>query len=590
MNKIKILLKALMVSIKIKGPLSMIVSLIGFPAALLPVILANQLRALTDELQGFMSSRGSIDTSLIVFGNLVGLYIAQLVISAASQYCNNLDGIKIQTYIKENILRHKCEVRYKYIENYNDFQNRIAFTEQFAGEVMAKSIGSIIIILQLMLVFISASVALWEISPIVVIVLYITGFPAAILTYLQQEETFKKRTKWMEEGTLAIHYYNMIAGASYLFNGQQEIRHCGLFNYLKIRWRSIVDDYLNKKNKLMVKHVKYNAIADFLRSVVYLGILLITAWKIYKNPALGLGTFALVYALSGQLQQVTTDIFVDIIVLVQNIPYMQEFFYLDELERESTGDVMESCIDGSITFKDVYFSYPGDEKNVLQGINIHIKNGEKIAIIGENGSGKSTFISLLCGMFEPKSGEISIGGASPITAREKVSVVFQDFARYETTLRENITVSDKKRTASDDDIMKLLKKINVSDIIEKQTNGLNETVGSFSEKANNLSGGQWQKISIARAAYKESANIMILDEPTSALDPIAEADLYRNFTELTGNKTTILISHRLGIAVIVDRILVFKNGRIIEDGSHKELIDKNGEYAQMYRAQAQWYQ
>jgi ABC-type multidrug transport system fused ATPase/permease subunit len=135
----------------------------------------------------------------------------------------------------------------------------------------------------------------------------------------------------------------------------------------------------------------------------------------------------------------------------------------------------------------------------------------------------------------------------------------------------------------------MLQKINASDIATDQPNGLNEQIGTFSEKSNNLSGGQWPKISLARAAYKKSAKIIILDEPTSALDPIAEAQLYRNFTNLTHNKTTILISHRLGITAIVDRILVFKDGQIIEDGSHKDLMAKNAHYADMYRAQAQWY-
>ena len=136
----------------------------------------------------------------------------------------------------------------------------------------------------------------------------------------------------------------------------------------------------------------------------------------------------------------------------------------------------------------------------------------------------------------------------------------------------------------------MMKHINVSDVVEEQPNGLSELVGSFSDKANNLSGGQWQKISLARAAYKQNAQIMILDEPTSALDPMAEAQLYRDFTSLTGDKTTILISHRLGITSIVNRILVFDAGQIVEDGTHDELMQKNGLYAQMYRAQAQWYQ
>jgi ABC-type multidrug transport system fused ATPase/permease subunit len=241
----------------------------------------------------------------------------------------------------------------------------------------------------------------------------------------------------------------------------------------------------------------------------------------------------------------------------------------------------------------VSFSYPNADVDVLKDITVHIKNGERIAVVGENGSGKSTFISLLCGMFDPNLGRISIDGTNlaenPALAREAVSVVFQDFAHYEATLRENITISDKHCNASDDEIMELLHKINVDDVVAEQPNGLDELVGSFSEKANNLSGGQWQKISIARAAYRQDAKIMILDEPTSALDPVAEAQLYRNFADLTGDKTTILISHRLGITSVVDRILVFKDGRIIEDGSHKQLMAKNGHYAEMYRAQAQWY-
>ena len=137
--------------------------------------------------------------------------------------------------------------------------------------------------------------------------------------------------------------------------------------------------------------------------------------------------------------------------------------------------------------------------------------------------------------------------------------------------------------------MELLRGIKLNDVIEEQPDGLEEIVGSFSSKANNLSGGQWQKISIARAAYRKDAKIMILDEPTSALDPIAEAQLYIYFASLTGDKTTILISHMLGIIAVVDRILVFKAGRIIEDGSYEELIEKNGYYAEMYNAQSQWY-
>ena len=592
MSKLKTLFKALKISFQIKGIFSVLISLIGFPAALLPVLLADRMRALTDELQNLMGTSGNTSHVLAIFSVLVGLYISQLIIAQLQSYAGGIDEINIQRYIQRTVMRHKCEVRYKYIENFDDFQKRIAFTQQHAGRTMARSIGSLITLLQRIIAFIAASSALWEISPFIVLILYITSIPAAILTYIQQDESFIWRAKWMEEGALAIHYYHMISGPFSLDN-VQEIRHFALFDYLKARWRALADEYVGKKNKITVKHVKYNTAADFLRSVVYMGILLITAYQIYQNPAVGLGAFTLVFVLSGQLQAVTGDTLTGIMVLAQDIPYMQEFFYLEALERESYDKKDIDIKTGDVFFENVNFAYPNTDIDVLKDITVNIKDGEKIAVVGENGSGKSTFINLLCGMFDPKSGYITIGGTDvskePAAARDAISVVFQDFAHYEASLRENITVSDKKRAASDDEIMELLKKINIDDVVEEQSNGLDELIGSFSDKGNNLSGGQWQKISIARAAYRQDAKIMILDEPTSALDPIAEAQLYRNFASLTGDKTTILISHRLGITAIVDRILVFKDGRIIEDGSHKQLMAQNGHYAEMYKAQSQWY-
>jgi len=606
MTKTKALARALKVSMQVKGPLSILISLLGFPAAILPVLIANRLRILTDELQFLTVYGGAVANAVTIFGGIVGLYIAHVIIKNLQHAISGkygLDEQKTMRYIKHSILKTKCEVRYKYIENYDGFHKRISFAQEHAGWIMVRSIGSIITLLQLLVALIAASIALWGVSPLVVLVLYVTSVPAAVLAYFQQDETFRGRAKWNEEGNLAFHYYHIIAGPFWM-NGVQEVRHFALFNYLKARWRTFADDYLSKKNEVTVKHVKYNAAADFFRSAVYLGILLLTAWQIYQNPAVGLGAFTLVFALSGQLQGITGEMFVGVMVLMQSIPYMQEFFYLENLERESNEKT--DITEGDITFDDVVFAYPNTDVSVLKGVNVSIKDGEKVAIVGENGSGKSTFISLLCGMFEPKSGDIKIGGTTPIAARDAISVVFQDFAQYEATLRENITVSDQARfnnnldkhqgcfksakNATDDEIMDLLRKINVNDVVEEQPNGLDEIIGSFSDNTNNLSGGQWQKISIARAAYRQNAKIMILDEPTSALDPLAEAELYRNFATLTHDKTTILISHRLGITALVDRILVFKDGQIIEDGSHKELMSRAGHYAEMYRAQAKWYQ
>jgi ATP-binding cassette, subfamily B, bacterial len=593
MNKgnLSVLIKALKVSIRTKGPLSIIVSIIGFGIAFLPALVAKELQKLTDSMQQLMvTDVKSPEKSIQIFTVLVLLFIVQAVFQFLQDYTQQLDRINTHKYIKKTIIKHKCEVKYKYVENYDKFQERIAFADSYAGFQVASSMQNIILLLQKAITFISVISILYTVNPFIVIVLLLTSIPAVIISYLQKDENYRHQTKWMEEGHLVIHYFFICSGEEAI----QEVRHYGLFDYLKARWRSIADEYCGKKNKLTVKHVKYNSTADFLRNIVYIAVLLLTAHEIYKSPLIGLGTFTLVFTLSGKIQEVTAELFVGIAQFFNDIPYIKEFFYLDSLEKEEADFEAVPLENGGITFEHVDFTYPNSDTPVLQDINVKIKDGEKIAIVGENGSGKSTFISLLCGMFEPDRGVIKIGEKKLqehlSEARNTMSVVFQDFGHYETTIRNNITISNKGRNASDEEILELLRETNSFEVIENQPKGLNEVLGSFSEKGNNLSGGQWQKISITRAAYRENAKIMILDEPTAALDPLAETQLYKDFAKITGDKTTILISHRLGITSVVDRILVFHNGKIVEDGKHAELMHLDGYYAKMYRAQAQWYE
>jgi ABC-type multidrug transport system fused ATPase/permease subunit len=342
------------------------------------------------------------------------------------------------------------------------------------------------------------------------------------------------------------------------------------------------------------KHVLVNSIADVFRSCVYVFILLITVRQIFDNPALGIGAFMLVFTMASQLQDVTAKIFIAAAQFGSNVAYMKDFFYLDELEYEKRDKNAEPKEKFEIKFNNVSFTYPNTEREVLRNLSVHIKEGEKVAIVGENGSGKSTFVALLCALYEPNGGTITMGGEDIYVGlsktRKTLSAVFQDFAKYESSIRDNITVSDGKRNATDEQLRVLTERTGAWEFIEPQPSVLDEVVGSFSESGNNLSGGQWQKIALTRCAYRADAKIMVLDEPTAALDPLAEAELYRNFANLTGDRTTILISHRLGITQLVDRILVFNDGQIVEDGTHATLLAANGLYTKMYQAQAQWYE
>lgn len=593
----RILWKSLCLGLKVKTPFSFVVSVLGIPAALLPLFLSMQLQKLTDLLFEVTTLGEVVLVKTIQALILLGiLFVGQLFFQGLVEYNAINDTYRTRMYIKEYILRQICHVRYPYLENKDDFLKKIEFADSYSATEISRNVQNIFLILQQLVTFVSISISLWLVHPVLVIIIVLTSIPAAILSYRQSDETFRSRAKWMKDGHFSILLYHFCASSE---DGIQEVRHYELFDYLKARWRAVADNYIFQKNQLTAKHLKNNLIADFLRSSVYLVILLLTAWVIYQNPAIGLGVFTLVYTLSDRLQKATGSILTQIMQFSTSLAYLKEFFSLENIEREveelsSKEKVISMSCSGEIHFEDVSFTYPNSDKEVLHDISVSIKSGEKIAIVGDNGSGKSTFISLLTGMFAPDKGTVDIDGLAMEEHKEelrnKISVIFQDFAHYEATLRENITVSDASRNLSDEEITELAQKIHVEDVIKEQPEGLDGLLGHLSQKGNDLSGGQWQKIALLRAVYRSDTNIMILDEPTAALDPIAEAELYRNFSEITGDRTTILISHRLGITKLVDRILVFHEGRIIEDGSHQELMEKKGHYYDMYQAQASWYQ
>lgn len=241
-------------------------------------------------------------------------------------------------------------------------------------------------------------------------------------------------------------------------------------------------------------------------------------------------------------------------------------------------------------FKDVSFKYPNTNILVLDHINFKIKKGEKLAVVGQNGAGKTTVIKLLCRLYNPTSGEILLNGTDIRKYdyeeyMDLFSVVFQDFKLYSLSIEENIAGS------LNIDVHKVMDSLNKIGIKNKVMN-LREKTSSRLYKDNGdgieVSGGEAQKIAIARALYKD-APFVILDEPTSALDPISEADIYKNFNTLVENKSAIYISHRMSSCKFCNNIIVFKEGKVVEQGSHEELLNLNGEYAKLFNSQAKYY-
>lgn len=581
--------KALKISLKIKTASSYLTILIGFVVSFFPLLIANCLGKMTDSLLKLQNGTISIVVPLKLFAIIGGILIVQAINTYIQNYIAKRDMMNIEAYLKETIIKITCRVKYKYIENYDEFRQKIDMFESKTGYEVATSINIIIRWLQNLVTFTAITVSLLKVNVWIVVVLMAACIPAFIICYQQKDEEYRFKTKWMKEGSMVIHYYGMCCAP----DSMNELRHWNIYNYMKSGWKDIAHTYVKKKNEITKKHVLYNSIGDFLRSGVYIVILIIVTNEIFHNPSIGLGTYMLVTSLSSDYQRVTIELFTQIGLFLQDIKYMKDFFYLCDIYQDIESDANTQINSWDIDIENINFTYPNSDRKVLDQINLHFKEGEKIAIVGENGSGKTTLINLLCGLEEPDSGEIKFGNQNLKNGikyvREHLSVVFQNFSKYEDTIRENITISMHDQTVNETNFEEICKKTGVQEIAKQQKEGYEEIVGIFSEDGNNLSGGQWQKIALARAAYKDNAKVMILDEPTAALDPVAEAKLYETFTDIVKDKTVILISHRLGICKFVDRIIVMREGRIIENGSHRELMEHQGYYSELYKSQAQWY-
>jgi ATP-binding cassette, subfamily B, bacterial len=247
----------------------------------------------------------------------------------------------------------------------------------------------------------------------------------------------------------------------------------------------------------------------------------------------------------------------------------------------------------AIRFEGVMFAYPRTDEPVLRHLDLTIKAGQSLAIVGENAAGKTTLVNLLCGFYEPTAGRILVDGVdlAEIDKRawqRRIAAVFQEFAKYPLTLRENVVLGNSSRAADYETRIRAGQRAGIMELVESLPANWNTLLSKKFDGGTDLSGGQWQRVALARAFFRD-ADLLVLDEPTAALDPRAEQALFERFANLVEEKTALMISHRLGPARFADRIVVMEHGRIVEQGAHDTLMQRNGPYAKMFAAQANWY-
>lgn len=359
-----------------------------------------------------------------------------------------------------------------------------------------------------------------------------------------------------------------------------------------------VKEYRKSMVKLQYKEFKRNLIFDSVHAILSAVSSFLILWQLssyYITKDISIADFTLYFATITALN-ISLATITDLIAQYnQQLKNVADYKQLKRMAKgkeeklstnESPFEIPETI---EVCFYDVWFAYPESDDFTLRGINIIINNCEKLVVVGNNGAGKSTFIKLLCKFYRPTKGKITMNGIDiwdiPNELYYKIiGAVFQDFVTFAFTISENISMNE-----SENDLSDIVSKAGLSNFMSKLPNGIQTYVSKkFSSEGIELSGGQGQKIALARALYK-NAPILILDEPTASLDLMAESELYEKFMTTTDNKTAIFISHRLAASQIADHIAVFSNGKIVEYGTHMELLSLKGLYAEMFEKQSKPY-
>ena len=377
----------------------------------------------------------------------------------------------------------------------------------------------------------------------------------------------------------------------------KEIRVNQLQDFIFHRYKKLSDHYYGLLDHITESEGIVKWIGIILSSLQEGMAYLVLGYKILVRRTLTVGDFTMVFGAVTSFKNACSGMINGIIEVLNRGRYFSNYLEFMEIEDNShKGDVPVEIQLGQgveIEFKHVSFRYPNQNKYALKDVNVKIPPFAKIAIIGDNGAGKTSFIKLLCRLYEPDEGMISINGRDIrdfdyCSYQRILSVVFQDYKLFSFSIRDNILFSEYDKT-KDEEIYKKAKCVGAEDMLEKLPQGLNTLLfKDYDAEGVNLSGGESQKVAILRALFKKSA-VMILDEPTAALDPDAEKKIYESFKTFTKDKTAIYISHRLASTRYCDKILVFKDGELLEEGSHESLMGRDGEYKRLYQIQADYY-
>ena len=436
-------------------------------------------------------------------------------------------------------------------------------------------------------------ILLLELSWVIGLIVLVAAIPSAVVRFVYSGRLYEWQRSVTPAERKSSYLHWLITDGSHA----KEIRLFGLGEYFRSWYRDLRRTLRRERLGITARRSVADLVSAIVATVAVFGTFAYIA-KRTLDGALQVQSLVVYYAAFqtslSALQQVLTGfaaLYEDNLFMT----YFHEFLALEHTVAEPAQPrPMPSPVKQGVVFEDVSFQYPETERTAIDGVSLEVRPGEIVALVGTNGSGKTTLVKLLCRLYEPQTGSITIDGINvgdfaTADLRREISVIFQDYAKYQLSARTNIWAGNIARPADDDAVVEAARRAGAAEVIEGLPAGYDTPLGKWFEDGEELSIGEWQKVALARSFYRD-ASILVFDEPTSALDPVAEWQVFERIREMARDRAVVLISHRFSTVYRADRIYIMDKGRVVEGGDHAALMRENGVYRRMYEVQARAFE
>ncbi|MFY9841681.1 MAG: ABC transporter ATP-binding protein [Terriglobales bacterium] len=518
------------------------------------------------------------------------LAVATGVLSRVIDYLDALLAGKYMHHVSVRVMEHAASLDLMAYEDpvfYDRLERaRVQATDRL---YMIQAIGRLI---QQVITTITLSISIMVFSPWLLLLLIVGVIPAFVgethFAFLGYAKNFRQTPVRRQ-----LDYLRILGGSK---EAAKELKLFGLRDFLTGRFKNLSTQVYEEDVALARRKVIAGGFLSAIGTAGYYTAYVFAVWK----TVTGVFSFGTLTLLANAIREASSNLqqtFSTLSTIADQALFLTDLIAFFEMRPtiQSKPDALPAPrpIQRGFEFRNVSFRYPGSSRLVLNKLNFHLHPGERVALIGENGEGKTTIVKLLTRLYDPEEGQVLLDG---VDLREysledlyrEIGVIFQDFMRYEMTARENIAVGRIEQIDNLQSLQESARKSMADDVVGKLASGYEQMLGRRFEGGVDLSGGEWQKVALARA-YLRDAQVLILDEPTSALDARSEYEVFQRFAELTAGKMALFISHRFSTVRMADRIVVLENGRIAEEGDHEALTNLGGRYAEMFELQAASY-